>query len=327
MRYSQQTADPLTFRKAPQNDYAKVTADGIVADDDRTAAVVRQFESPADAAAYAALYDGSGPPARYFHSRLHAVLDALSACRGGELLDLGCGPGMLISRIATKRPGDFHFTACDQSPGMVAEALRANRGLHLTAVTAPAEHLPMAAGSFDAVVATGLLEYTNRPLALREISRVVRPGGLVVLTMLNPFSPYRLFEWTLYWPFLRRLGTAEAMFGIPADKRHGAAVTGIRAIPAFQLKREMRSVGIQPYDVIHYDLNALLPPIDRFAGRSERRWRDHPEKTVSRGPQRWMGTGYLIAARASALAVIPVQRVRGTASRGRHAKPLQRAVV
>jgi hypothetical protein len=41
------------------------------------------------------------------------------------------------------------------------------------------------------------------------------------------------------------------MFGIPADKRHGAAVTGIRSIPALRLKREMRSVGIQPCDMIH----------------------------------------------------------------------------
>jgi ubiquinone/menaquinone biosynthesis C-methylase UbiE len=324
MRYAHQTAEGASSRETPRNGHENVSEDPSAEDDDRAAAVIRQFESRADAAAYADLYEGSGPPARYFHSRLHAVLDALSRCPGGELLDLGCGPGLLINRIAAERPGDFHFTACDQSPGMVAEAVRANRGLHLTAINARAEQLPMATGSFDAVVATGLLEYTNRPLALAEISRVVRPGGLVVLTMLNPLSPYRLFEWTFYWPLLRRLGKAEAMFGIPVGKRHGAAVTGIRSVPAFRLKQEMRSVGMRPYDMIHYDLNALLPPIDRFARRSDTRWRDHPESTVSRGPQPWMGTGYLIAARAVARVLAPGQK---QSSRGRHAKGAARATV
>jgi SAM-dependent methyltransferase len=176
-----------------------------------------------------------------------------------------------------------------------------------------AEKLPMAAGAFDAVLATGLLEYTNRRVALSEISRVVRPGGRVILTMLNPLSPYRLFEWNLYWPFLRRLGNVEAMFGILPHKRHGAVVSGIQATPAFRLAREMRSVGLQPYDVIHYDLNAFVPPADRFVRQSDRGWRDHPEKTVSRGMGRWLCTGYLIAARAGERVSVPAQRRKSRA--------------
>jgi hypothetical protein len=57
------------------------------------------------------------------------------------------------------------------------------------------------------------------------------------------------------------------------------------------LSGKMRPVGIQPYDMIHYDLNAFLPPVDRFTPRSESRWQDHPEKTVSRGGSRALHEG------------------------------------
>jgi ubiquinone/menaquinone biosynthesis C-methylase UbiE len=298
VRHVQPAAHPLSAGDTPRTDDGRTASGDSQRDADRAAAVARRYGSPAAASAYADLHHGRGPSARYFHSRLHAVLEALRACEGGELLDVGCGPGMLIRRLATERPGDFRITACDQSPAMLAEAVRAASRVRLTAIVAQVEQLPMATGSFDAVVATGLLEYTNRNLALREISRVVRPGGLVLLSMLNPLSPYRLFEWGLYWPLLRRLGGVEAMLGVPAPRRHGAVVSGIRATPAFRLARAMRAVNLHPYDSVYYDLNAFVPPIDRFIRQAGDRWRDHPERTVGRGMRGWMGTAYLIAARA-----------------------------
>ncbi len=298
MSDGQLAAYRLSAGDAPRPDPGHSSQDHTAEDADRAAAVVRQYASPVAACAYADLHHGSGASARFFQSRLHAVLAALRACQGGDLLDVGCGPGMLIRRLATERPGDFRITACDQSPTMLAEVIRAAGRLRPMAIAARVEQLPMATGTFDAVVATGLLEYTSRKLALREVSRVVRPGGLVLLTMLNPLSPYRLFEWGLYWPLLRGLGRVEAMFGAPAPRRHGAPVSGIRATPAFRLAQEMRAVDLHPCDTVYFDLNAFLPPIDRLVRQLDNRWRAHPERTVGSGLRRWMGTGYLIAARA-----------------------------
>jgi len=39
--------------------------------------------------------------------------------------------------------------------------------------------------------------------AIGQLSRVTRPGGVVLVSMLNPANPYRLTEWFLYWPALR----------------------------------------------------------------------------------------------------------------------------
>jgi hypothetical protein len=117
-----------------------------------------------------------------------------------------------------------------------------------------------------------------------------------VVTMLNPLSPYRMFEWTIYWPALRMLGWAEELLGKPAKHRHGARRTGIRALPAPRLGRVMADAGLRPQDVIYYDLTPTVPPFDRLARRWNRRWCHRPERTLSRGALRWLGTAYLMAA-------------------------------
>lgn len=264
----------------------------------RAAAVVVQYQDAVEAAGYAAAHDGWGPSARYFHSRLHVVQESLQACPGGDLLDVGCGPGMLVRRLLDTRPGDFRITACDRSPAMIEAAVdRTADADNVELRVARIEDLPFPDESFDVVLAMGVLEYTDVPRALRELARVVRPSGLVVVTMLNPLSPYRLFEWCIYWPALRLLGRMERRLGIRATHRHGAAVSGIRAVSPARLRRRLRESGLWPQDVVYYDLTPLVPPLDRVVRRWARRWREHPERTASRGARRWMGTGYLVAAR------------------------------
>lgn len=252
-----------------------------------------------DAAEYAAAYHGSNCFARYFQSRLYVVGEQLRA-RRGELLDVGCGPGMLIRRLVDSRPGDFKITALDHSPAMVNHAAtRLHDAPDVEIRLGRAEALPFPDASFDIVLALGVLEYTDLPIAISEIARVTRPEGLVLVTMLNPLNPYRLMEWGCYWPALRLLGRCEQLLGIPAKSRHGAPRSGIHAYSKGRLAALLRAARLEPTDVVYYDLTPLVPPLDRLARRINRRWLNHPECTVTRGASRWMGTAYLIAARRS----------------------------
>lgn len=267
-------------------------------DDSRRASNVRvQYQDAAAAASYAVAHEGWSPSARYFYSRLYAVMDSLRVARGGDLVDVGCGPGMLLRRLSEIRPGAFRITAVDQSPGMIQEAAKRMDGEHVRLAVGRAEDMPFADASFDVVTAMGMLEYAQADLALKEFARIARMGGYVLVTMLNPLSPYRLFEWGVYGSLLRGLGLVEGLLGRPAGRRHGAIRSGIRAIPAPMLRRMMRKRGLRPCDVVYYDLTPLVPPLDRFARRWMRRWREHPERTVSRGVGRWIGTAYLVLAR------------------------------
>jgi len=253
----------------------------------------------AEADDYAASYDGWSVFARYYQSRLMAVTAQLDAVPGGDLLDVGCGPGRMLSHLLTTRADRFRLTGLDQSEAMVHVAeghLAQTPGIDF--VVAPAEAMPLPDARFDAVLAMGVLEYTDLEPALREIARVTRPGGLVVVTMLNPFSPWRLFDWGVYAPARRLLGRLEALAGVPAERRHGAARSGIRARTPRTLCRSLRRQGLEPVDVVHYDRTVLVPPVDRLVRRVDRRWWYHPESTIGRGwPARVTGTAYLVAAR------------------------------
>ncbi|GAA4540024.1 class I SAM-dependent methyltransferase [Amycolatopsis samaneae] len=267
----------------------------------RKTLVKAQYETTAAAADYAAAFEDWGPTARYHRSRRHIVGEVLKDCPGGTLLDVGCGPGMQVRNLLDERPGDFRITACDQSPAMVeaaAERVGATAGVRLS--VADIEHMPFGDGSFDVVLAMGVLEYVDAGSALREIARVLRPGGLAVATMLNPLSPYRLFEWGVFWPARRAAGFAERLCGVPPDRRHAARRTGIHAVRPARLRRMLWQSGLWPEDVAFYDVTALVPPFDRVARRWARGWRDAPETTVSRGARRWLGTAYLMTARHSA---------------------------
>jgi len=221
-------------------------------------------------------YTGWGPTARSHHSRVHAVDQVLLGLDGGTLLDVGCGPGMMVRHLLDERPGDFALIGCDRSAAMV-DAARRRAGDEASFSVGDIEDLPFADGSFDAALAMGVLEYVDVGPALHEVARVVRPGGLAVVTMLNPCSPYRLVEWGLYWPARR---------------------TGIEALAPRRLRHELWRAGLQPEDTLFYDVTLLVPPFDRLAtAKSERRRRAHPETTVARGAAGRLGTGYLIAAR------------------------------
>lgn len=270
---------------------------GRISGPSRDDAVSVQYENAAAAAGHAAAHEGWEPTARYFYSRFHAVGEVLDPC-DGDLLDVGCGPGMLVRHLLDSRPGSFRITACDRSPAMVEAAeRRIGSADDVRLSVARIENLPFPDRTFDVVLALGVLEYADVDRALREIARVVRPGGLVVVTMLNPRSPYRLFEWVVFWPALRVLGRIERLLGIRHGRRHGASRSGIRALPQARLCRKMRAAGLRPQDVVHYDLTPLIPPLDKVVRRWTRQWRAHPERTVSRGARRWMGTAYLVAAR------------------------------
>ncbi|WP_245192788.1 class I SAM-dependent methyltransferase [Amycolatopsis alba] len=230
----------------------------------------------------------------------------MRAFPSGDLLDVGCGPGMMVHYLLGANDGEFRITACDQSAAMidlVARGLREDDRVRLH--VADIADMPFPGRSFDIVLAMGVLEYVEAGRALREIARVTKPGGFVVATMLNPFSPYRLFEWGAFWPARRLLGRIERLFGVPEERRHRARKSGIHALPSFELVRLMRESGLQPRDVLFYDITALVPPFDRLVRPWTYRWRYAPERTVSRRSRRWLGTGYLVVAQLPAKTRVP----------------------
>ncbi len=262
--------------------------------------VIVQYGDSQAAADYARANEGSRPEGQFFRSRLRLVQDLLAHCPGGDLLDAGCGPGVMVRTLLQSRPHDFRITTLDQSLAMVEYcASRVGDIGNVYPTVGQLEAMPFADAIFDITLVMGVLEYTDARKALCEVSRVTRPGGLVIATMLNPLSAYRLTEWFLFLPSVRLLGTIERFCGISAERRHGAGPSGIRALPAVILRRLMRQAGMRPVDTVYFDVRPIVPPFDRLPQMIRRAERTAHERTVTRGWGRWMGTAFLITARRS----------------------------
>lgn len=102
--------------------------------------------------------------------------------RGGDILEVGCGTGLLLGRIQ-----DFARTArgVDLSPGMLERA----RARGLDVVEGSATSLPFPDESFDVACSFKVLAHVRDiGRALAEMARVVRPGGHVIAEFYNPLS-------------------------------------------------------------------------------------------------------------------------------------------
>jgi ubiquinone/menaquinone biosynthesis C-methylase UbiE len=98
---------------------------------------------------------------------------------GPRVLDLGVGPGTSALELASAAPG-LRLFGVDRAAPMLRAAARgaAEAAIALPLVRADALALPFEAGSFDGVTGHSLLYLLpDAPAALREVRRVLRPGG------------------------------------------------------------------------------------------------------------------------------------------------------
>jgi ubiquinone/menaquinone biosynthesis C-methylase UbiE len=96
-----------------------------------------------------------------------------------RILEIGAGNAMLWRECGPSAPPGWSIVLSDLSPGMIGgarEALRGHRAYDFA--LSDARHLPWADGSFDVVLANHMLYHVpDRPGALAEIRRVLKPGG------------------------------------------------------------------------------------------------------------------------------------------------------
>lgn len=133
----------------------------------------------------------------YLHSSVHAQGDEFALLRaelaghsGARVLDLGCGAGHVSFQLA---PLAAEVVAYDLSPDMleVVGSAALERGLHnLRLQQGAAEQLPFAEAEFDFVFSRySAHHWSDLALALREVRRVLKPGG--VAAFIDVVSPGR----------------------------------------------------------------------------------------------------------------------------------------
>lgn len=132
-----------------------------------------------------------------------AAIELLNPRDGEHILDLGCGHGRSLARLAS-RAAEVQATGVDQSGLMCALARRRHRRLieqgGVRVVQATSDALPLGDGSYDAVLSVHTIYFwQSLPSHLREIGRVLREGGRIVVAFRTSSDPAsRMFPSGIY---------------------------------------------------------------------------------------------------------------------------------
>ncbi|MBZ9656691.1 class I SAM-dependent methyltransferase [Phyllobacterium lublinensis] len=127
------------------------------------------------------IYDELFVPA-LFRQWAPVVLDAAGVKPGDAVLDVACGTGVLALAAAERVGPGGSIAALDATPEMLAVARR--KSDRVDWCHGMAEALPFANDSFDAVVSQfGMMFFSDRPAAMREMFRVLRSGGRLAVAV------------------------------------------------------------------------------------------------------------------------------------------------
>ena len=117
----------------------------------------------------------------YVETTTRETLRRLPMTPTARVLDVGCGTGELLRRLRAKYPGAV-LAGLDPVAEMLAVAGDKLSGTEDLRV-GYADSLPWNSAAFDVVVSCNMFHYITHPVeALREVARVLRPGGSLVLT-------------------------------------------------------------------------------------------------------------------------------------------------
>ncbi len=227
--------------------------------------------------------------------RMKYVLDAIPRARAerSKALDLGCAAGAFIPYLIGK---GYEVTGVDIAQGMVDEAKVYCKTLNLSAdfSVMDSNKLDLPSNHFDVCIAVGLIEHQqNDNPTISEIYRVLKPGGICIITVRNYFCPYirwqGAFESTIrlmrnLWRFLR---------GRDPDypkTSHG------REHRLFRFLKILKKDGFQPINfrfshfyIFPYPLSVYLKKINYFLSKPLERF--NSSKILG-----WLGSTIIICA-------------------------------
>ncbi|GIW03613.1 MAG: hypothetical protein KatS3mg059_0233 [Thermomicrobiales bacterium] len=144
------------------------------------------------------------------------------------VVELGCGTGRLAEFAVAC---GYQWIGVDRSLAMIRQARQRERAHGLRFLCADARQLPLRAASADAVVATFPSPYIFEPETAREIRRILRPGGRVVVVLTAHVAPIDLRRRLLACFFHLLLGrsrTEDFVLTIPelSGQMHRLAIPG-----------------------------------------------------------------------------------------------------
>ena len=247
----------------------------------------------------------------FFNTRILRVSELLADFCRGKVLDIGCGPA-LVGNLFLGKPIEYY--GVDVSEAMIAfcrESFGENPQFAFS--VQEIETLAFPDASFDVVLCLGVLEYVlDEPGAMDEVVRVLRPGGVLIATMLNRIGPYELYDRFIYGRISGGLEKLARLFNKLAQKPNDAKVTMpkrplTRKIGEKAFQRLLTLEGFTVEDTLYYDFQIIPPPFDARIPRISVTISKNLE-FLCRSEFRFLGRGLMVKCRRTTAAAMPLSQ-------------------
>ena len=188
------------------------------------------------------------------------VAEAAQVQAGQQVLDVACGTGVLARAVAERVGESGSVVGLDVNDGMLAVAER--KAPHIEWRQGRAEELPFEDGRFDAVVSQfGLMFFEDQQTAIREMMRVLRPGGRLAVAV---------------WDTLANTPGYAAMVDLLARLFGEEVANGIRApynLGDPQVLADLfREAGISDIEITTQESTARFPSVEAWVYTDIKGW-------------------------------------------------------
>ena len=250
---------------------------------------------------YTAWYHSESPLGYALRVRQQRVLELLDQPRG-KLLDVGCGPAMIAHDLLKQ---GYEVWGMDSAPHMIDLCRKQYAGVERAHFSiGEATSLSFMDGFFDAVICMGVLDRVqSHEMAFKEMLRVVKPNGTLVITFPNLISPYAAWKNYVYYPalaFLRpiyyrlvRKSQPPSLYSTTGRIRLQSLLTSfanMQTVKSFNTFMEKHDAQVA--EVAYYNFNIFLSPLDEVAPKFALRITQQME-ALRNGSLRWLGAGFV----------------------------------
>lgn len=243
-----------------------------------------------------ALYESRNPTRRWLHCTrrdwIAAQLTRLAADRRGAALEVGPGSGVyvpLLARLFDRvTVSDVHDAYLD-----AARALAAGHP-NVTVVQDDIRRPALPSASFDVVLCTEVIEHVSEsPAALAGMRRLLRPGGVLLLSTPQRYSPLEVCSKIAFLPGIIDL--------VRVVYREPILPTGhINLMTARQIRRQLAEAGFTIRE--SHTSGVYVPVLAELGGEPARRLAAWLEGRLRGGPLQWLlWTQYYVGSRAAGI--------------------------
>jgi len=251
---------------------------------DDPVAIVDHFEK--SAGTYARAYEGQTIASYAFNIRRSIVAEFLPK-HCGQTLDIGCGPGVMVDLLETRVE---KYLGVDPADSMIQECVRQySKHPKLSFQVGRIERINEADNRFDTSICMGVLEYlADDRTALKELIRVTKPSGTIIITLPNRKSPYRIWRRLIYVPLRHYIKRALFKKAIPESELILHREYSFHSVESILTKYACKVEGCA-----YYNFQMIPSPLDKWLGNVDLRLARFLQR-LSACPLGWLGTGMVL---------------------------------